>query len=128
MEKKTFYLDHATTAPLSPEVYKKMLECYARCQGDSSSIYAMGRQAALELEQAREKVAKAIGAENDEIYFTSGGTEANNWAIKGIARANRQKGNHIITSMIEHPSVLASCKELEREGFIYEELWRSYKR
>ena len=117
MEKKTFYLDHATTAPLSPEVYKKMLECYARCQGDSSSIYAMGRQAALELEQAREKVAKAIGAENDEIYFTSGGTEANNWAIKGIARANRQKGNHIITSMIEHPSVLASCKELEREGF-----------
>ena len=117
MERKIYYLDHAATTPISPEVYKKMLECYAKCQGNNSSIYAMGRQAAAELEAAREKVAKAIGAEPSEIYFTSGGTEANNWAVKGIAKANRAKGNHIITSQIEHPSVLESCRELEREGF-----------
>ena len=117
MERKMFYLDHAATTPLSPEVYKKMLECYAKCQGNTTSIYAIGRQANNELEVARAKVAKAIGAEPNEIYFTSGGTEANNWAIKGIARANKARGNHIITSQIEHPSVLESCKELEKEGF-----------
>ncbi len=117
MERKMFYLDHASTTPLSPEVYKKMLECYAKCQGNNTSVYAIGRQANYELEMARAKVAKAIGAEPSEIYFTSGGTEANNWAIKGIARANRARGNHIITSQIEHPSVLESCKELEKEGF-----------
>lgn len=117
MERKMFYLDHASTTPLSPEVYKKMLECYAKCQGNNTSVYAIGRQANYELEMARAKVAKAIGAEPSEIYFTSGGTEANNWAIKGIARANKARGNHIITSQIEHPSVLESCKELEKEGF-----------
>ena len=117
MDKKVYYLDHASTTPLSAEVYKKMLECYAKCQGNNTSLYAMGREANAELEAARAKVAKAIGAEPSEIYFTSGGTEANNWAIKGIARANRSKGNHIITSQIEHPSVLESCRELEREGF-----------
>lgn len=117
MERKMFYLDHASTTPLSPEVYKKMLECYAKCQGNNTSVYAIGRQANYELEMARAKVAKAIGAEPSEIYFTSGGTEANNWAVKGIARANKARGNHIITSQIEHPSVLESCKELEKEGF-----------
>ena len=117
MERKMFYLDHASTTPLSPEVYKKMLECYAKCQGNNTSVYAIGRQANYELERARAKVAKAIGAEPSEIYFTSGGTEANNWAVKGIARANKARGNHIITSQIEHPSVLESCKELEKEGF-----------
>lgn len=117
MEEKIYYLDHASTTPLTPAVYKKMLECYAKCQGNNTSVYEMGRQANYELEIARAKVAKAIGAEPNEIYFTSGGTEANNWAIKGIARANRARGNHIITSQIEHPSVLESCKELEKEGF-----------
>lgn len=117
MDRKLYYLDHASTTPISAEVYKKMLECYAKCQGNNSSIYQMGRQANAELEEARAKVAKAIGAEPSEIYFTSGGTESNNWAIKGIAKANRAKGNHIITSRIEHPSVLESCRELEREGF-----------
>lgn len=117
MERKIYYLDHAATTPISAEVYKKMLECYAKCQGNNSSIYALGRKADAELEMARAKVAKAIGAEPSEIYFTSGGTEANNWAIKGLAKANRAKGNHIITSQIEHPSVLESCRELEREGF-----------
>ena len=117
MEERTYYLDNAATTPLSAEVYKKMLECYAKFQGNSQSIYTVGREAAEELEIARERIANAIGAEPSEIYFTSGGTEANNWAIKGIARANKSQGNHIITSAIEHPSVLESCKELEREGF-----------
>ena len=117
MEEKTIYLDYAATTPISAEVYKKMLECYTKYNGNNSSLYKMGREADAELETAREKVAKAIGAEPSEIYFTSGGTESNNWAIKGIARANKARGNHIITSAIEHPSILESCKELEKEGF-----------
>lgn len=117
MEEKTIYLDYAATTPISADVYKKMLECYTKYNGNNSSLYKMGREADAELEDAREKVAKAIGAEPSEIYFTSGGTESNNWAIKGIARANKAKGNHIITSAIEHPSILESCKELEKEGF-----------
>lgn len=117
MEQKTIYLDYASTTPISADVYRKMLECYAKCGGNSSSLYRIGREANSELEIARAKVAKAIGAKPSEIYFTSGGTEANNWAIKGIARANKQKGKHIITSCIEHVSVLESCKDLEREGF-----------
>ncbi len=117
MEEKEVYLDNASTTKISADVYKKMLECFTKCQGNSSSIHKMGRDANAELDEARAKVAKAIGAKPSEIYFTSGGTEANNWAIKGIARANRSKGNHIITSVIEHPSVLESCKDLEKEGF-----------
>ncbi len=114
---KTIYLDYAATTPILTDVYRKMLECYSKFNGNPSSPYALGREADAELETARAKIAKAIGANPSEIYFTSGGTEANNWAIKGIARANRSKGNHIITSAIEHPSVLESCKELEKEGF-----------
>lgn len=117
MEEKTIYLDYAATTPMSADVYKKMLECFTKYNGNNSSLYKMGREADAELELAREKVAKAIGAEPSEIYFTSGGTEANNWAIKGIAKANKSRGNHIITSAIEHPSVLESCRELEKEGF-----------
>ena len=117
MEQKTYYLDHANTTFLSADVYKKMLECYAKYQANPTAPYVLGRQAKEELELAREKVAKAIGANANEIYFTSSATEANNWAIKSIARANKHKGKHIITSQIEHESVLESCKELEREGF-----------
>lgn len=117
MEEKTYYLDNSATTKPSADVYKKMLECFARCQGDNLALYEPGRKADEELFVAREKIAKAIGAMPNEIYFTSGGTEANNWAIKGIARANKSKGNHIITSAIEHPSVLESCRELEKEGF-----------
>ena len=117
MEEKTYYLDYGATTPITADAYKKMLECFAKYQANNTSLYKLGREANAELEQAREKVAKAIGAEPSEIYFTSGGTEANNLAIKGIARANKSRGNHIITSQIEHPSVLESCKELEKEGF-----------
>lgn len=118
MEKnKVIYLDHAATTPMSNEVYREMIEACGNIYGNSSSLYSVGREANNALEIAREKVAKAIGADASEIYFTSGGTEADNWAIKGIARANRAKGNHIITSAIEHPAVLESCKALEKEGF-----------
>ena len=118
MEKnKIIYLDHAATTPMSNEVYREMIEACGNIYGNSSSLYSVGREANQALETARAKIAKAIGAEPSEIYFTSGGTEADNWAIKGIAKANRAKGNHIITSAIEHPAVLESCKALEKEGF-----------
>jgi len=117
MEEKTIYLDYAATTPISAEVYKKMLEVFSQYNGNTSALYKMGREADAVLEEARENVAKAINADPSEIYFTSGGTEANNWAITGIAKANLKKGNHIITSAIEHPSVLETCKQLEEEGF-----------
>ena len=117
MEEKIYYLDNASTAFLSADVYKKMLETYAKCQASAQTPYSLGYESKLELDMAREKVAKAIGADTDEIYFTSGGTESNNWAIKGIAKANKSKGKHIIVSQIEHTSILESCKELESEGF-----------
>ena len=118
MEKiSSVYADYAATTPLSANVYREMISCLNSNFGNASSIYEIGRKADQALEEAREKVAKAIGASASEIYFTSGGSESNNWAIKGIARANKNKGNHIITSVIEHPSILASCKALEKEGF-----------
>ena len=117
MEDKVYYLDNAATSFLSADVYKKMLETYAKFQATAQSPYILGMQSRIELETAREKVAKAIGADGDEIYFTSGGTESNNWAIKGVARAHKLQGKHIIVSQIEHSSILESCKELEEEGF-----------
>ena len=118
MEKfREIYLDHAATTPMSNEVYREVIEAEGKLYGNSSSLYSVGRESNKYLNIAREKIAKAIGADADEIYFTSGGTEADNWAIKGIAKANRVKGNHIITSAIEHPAVLESCKALEKEGF-----------
>ena len=118
MEKITsVYLDYAATTPISSDVYREMIGALSETYGNASSLYQKGREADEALEAARTKVAKAIGANPSEIYFTSCGSEANNWAIKGIARANKNKGNHIITSAIEHPSVLESCKALEKEGF-----------
>lgn len=117
MAQKSYYLDYASTMPITAGVYKKMLETVATVQGNSASMHEYGRKAEKELQEARVKVAEAIGANPEEIYFTSGGTESNNWAIKGIARANKSKGKHIITSAIEHSSVLESCRELEEEGF-----------
>ena len=116
-KKKSVYLDNATTTAISSEAYREMIDAYGKFYGDSSSLYTLGTDANNALQQARERIAKSIGANPNEIYFTSGGTEANNWAIKGIARANKSRGNHIITSVIEHPSVLESCKALEAEGF-----------
>ncbi len=117
MEKR-IYLDNAATTEISANVYKKMISSFQQTFGNAKSIHSFGRDALTELENARETVAKCIGAKPNEIYFTSGGTESNNIAIKGFARANKNKGNHIVISAIEHDSIINTCKDLEKEGFV----------
>lgn len=114
---RTIYLDHAATTPVSDEVLNAMLPYFKENYGNPSAIYNVGTQAKKALENAREQVANALNAKPQEIYFTSGGSESDNLAIKGIARGNKSKGNHIITSKIEHHAVLNTCKTLENEGF-----------
>ena len=111
------YLDHAATTPVKEEVLKEMLPYFSTNYGNASSIYSIGRRSKKAIEVARGKVAKAIGCDEKEIYFTSCGSESDNLAIKGVARANIKKGKHIITSKIEHPAVLNTCKSLEKEGY-----------
>lgn len=110
------YLDHCATTAIRREVLKSMLPFLKECFGNPSSLHGPGTAAKTAMEAAREQVAGLIGAEPSEIYFTSGGTEANNLAIQGAAAAFRKRGDHIITSAIEHPSVLETCKCLERAG------------
>jgi cysteine desulfurase len=117
MGDRTIYLDHAATTYVKPEVFDAMKPYFCEHFGNASSIYSMGRESKKAVEEAREQVAKAIGAEAREIYFTGSGSEADNWVLKGIAAANKKKGNHIITSAIEHPAIMNSCKYLEGEGF-----------
>lgn len=117
MDKKRIYVDHSATTPMKREVLESMLPYFTEHFGNASSIYAEGREAKKAVNLAREKVAKAIGADVKEIYFTGSGSEADNWAIRGVAHANRAKGNHIITSAVEHHAVLHTCKDLEKEGF-----------
>ncbi|OPX63430.1 MAG: putative cysteine desulfurase 2 [Methanoregula sp. PtaB.Bin085] len=116
-EKRIIYLDHAATTPVKPSVADAMWPYMNDHFGNPSSIYRIARESKNAIETARAQVAKAVGAEPGEIYFTSGGSESDNWAIKGIAFANRKKGNHIITSAIEHHAVLHTCQYLEKEGF-----------
>lgn len=111
------YLDHAATTPLDPRVYKKMKPYFTDIFGNPSSIYEDAQIARNELDEARETVAKILGCTPEEIIFTSGGTESDNMAIFGVARANKNKGKHIITSNFEHHAVLHPCEELEKEGF-----------
>ncbi|MCG1011741.1 cysteine desulfurase NifS [Tepidanaerobacter sp. GT38] len=114
---KRIYMDHAGTTPVRPEVVEAMLPYFTENFGNASTIYSYGREAKKALEDSREKVAQLIGADAKEIYFTSGGTEADNWALRGVAAANIKRGNHIITSAIEHHAVLHTCEDLERQGF-----------
>lgn len=111
------YLDYAATTPTHPEVVKTMLPYFTDAFGNPSSIYSYGQEAKGAIEEARVKVADLIGARNEEIIFTSGGTEADNFALKGVAYANENRGNHIITSSVEHHAVIETCKFLERRGF-----------
>jgi len=114
---RRIYLDHAATTPTRPEVVKAMLPFFTDAFGNPSSIYSYGQEARGAVEEARTKVAELIGTRSEEIVFTSGGTEADNFALKGIAYANEPKGNHIITTSIEHHAVLEVGKFLERRGF-----------
>ena len=114
---KRIYLDHNATTPVNPAVLEAMLPFFERNFGNPSSTYSFGREAREGIDRAREQVANLIGADPESIVFTSGGTESDNLAIKGIAFANEKKGKHIITSQIEHPAVLNTCQFLEKAGF-----------
>lgn len=114
---KRVYLDHSATTPLDPEVLEKMLPYFTEKFGNANSMHSFGQEGAYAVDEARRKIAELIGAKPTEIYFTSGGTEADNWAIKGMAAKLRKKGNHIITSSIEHAAIMASCHQLEEFGF-----------
>lgn len=114
---KRIYMDHSATTPVAPEVLAAMLPYFGEKFGNASSLHRSGREAKEALEDSREKVAALLGARAEEIIFTSGGTESDNLALKGIARKNRKLGKHIITTQIEHPAILETCRALEKEGF-----------
>ncbi len=118
MKQRLIYADHAATTPVSDSVFEAMKPFLKEKYGNPSSIYSIAHEAAFAVSDAREKAAQAIGAHPDEIYFTSCGTESDNWAIKSIALLKKKEGkNHIITSSIEHHAVLHACQALEKEGF-----------
>lgn len=114
---KTIYLDHAATTFVDEKVLNKMLPYFSISYGNPSSMYRIGRKNKMVIEEARKIVAKEINAKTKEIYFTSCGSESDNLALKGIAYANKSKGKHIITSKIEHPAILNTCKTLEKQGY-----------
>ncbi len=116
-EKRFVYMDHAATTFTKPEVVEAMVPFVKEHFGNPSSLYSIGREGKDAVEAAREQLAKALGANSEEIYFTSGGTESDNWAVKGTAFARRKKGKHIITTPIEHHAVLYPCEYLETQGF-----------
>ena len=115
--KNRIYLDHAATTPVRESVLAAMLPFFSDNFGNASAVYGTGRQARKAIETARKQVAASIGAEPGEILFTSCGSESDNLAIKGTAFSLRDKGRHIITTSIEHPAVLNTCKWLEKQGF-----------
>ena len=116
MERR-IYLDHAATTAVDKRAVEKMLPYYTEVYGNANSQHFFGREAAEAVDEARDTIAKIIGALPGEIYFTSGGTESDNWAVKGAALANQSKGKHIITTKIEHAAMLSTCRQLEKEGF-----------
>lgn len=111
------YLDHSATTPTDPEIASTMAIAMTETFGNPSSIYSFAREARKAVAEGREQLAKLINAEPEEIFFTSGGSESDNFALKGIAFANRKKGNHIITTAIEHHAILHTCEWLEKNGF-----------
>ncbi len=115
--KKLIYMDNAATTKIHPDVLDSMLPFLKEKYGNPSSIYSLGHESREAIESARKEVAKAIGASTNEIFFTSGGSESDNWGIKGIAFGNQDKGKHIITTSIEHHAVLHTCEYLEKYGF-----------
>ena len=115
--KKLIYLDNAATTKTAPEVVEAMLPYFSEAYGNPSSIYSLAGESRKAVDQARDTIAKALGARPEEIYFTAGGTESDNWALKAAAEFYRKKGNHIITTKIEHHAVLHSCQWLEKQGF-----------
>jgi len=117
MEKQNVYFDNAASTMVRDEAIEAMTRVMSTCYGNPSSIHERGRQAKNQLESARKNIAFALGTQPDNIYFTSGGTEANNWAILGAAKSLKRKGNHIITSAIEHSAVIDPMKKLETKGF-----------
>ena len=114
---KQVYLDYSATTPVKEDVVKEMLPYYTKFYGNPSSLYDMGLEAKAGIDKARERVAKLINADSREIFFTSCGTEADNWVLEGASDALRRKGNHIITSRIEHHAILHTCEYLEKHGF-----------
>ena len=117
MTKRRVYVDNSATTPVHPQVLEEMLPFFNENFGNPSSVHSFGRQAKKAMDKARERVAVALGAKTEEIFFTGSGTEADNWAVKGVALANKDKGNHIITTKIEHHALLHTCEYLEKHGF-----------
>lgn len=111
------YLDNSATTKIKTEVLNEMMPYLTTEYGNASSLYSVGRSAKRAIEKARNRVAELLNCNHNEIYFTGGGSESDNIALKGFAYANKEKGNHIITSKIEHPAILETCKTLERQGF-----------
>ncbi|MCK5812522.1 MAG: cysteine desulfurase NifS [Clostridiales bacterium] len=118
MNSKNIYLDHGATTKVNDEVLKEMIPWFSNNYGNPSSIYSLGRKSKEVIENSRLIVANALNSKESEIYFTSCGTESNNWALKGICNAYKKKGNHIITTNIEHHSILHTLKYLEKQGFL----------
>jgi len=114
---KNVYMDYSATTYVKPEVLEEMLPYFTEKFGNPSSFYGISRETKRAIDRAREQIANALNCLPDEIYFTGGGSEADNWAIKGIASAHKNKGNHIITTKIEHHAVLHTCQYLEKNGF-----------
>ncbi len=111
------YLDHAATTPVDPAVLQQMLPYFSENYGNASTIYSLGQSAKKAIHTARKQLADCLGCEINEIYFTAGGSESDNWALWGVARALKEKGRHIVTSRIEHHAILNACKALEKEGY-----------
>ena len=113
---KRIYLDHAATTPLDGRVFEKMSPYFMDVYGNANSQHSFGRDAQKAVDQARDQIARLIGAKPGEIYFTSGGTESDNWALKGVVKSHKNKGNHVIISKIEHAAMLSTARELEKDG------------